>query len=428
MIFYRTLLFVILIFFASFSSAQTDSLSVKLDYHNNKIRKYLDKENALSGFYSIDQAGISMFANAAAKQQKKAEFFIQWKDIPGFCEDIYNNRGFDIYKAGKYIPGLDRPRETQPDRSVQKLKGIRIALDPGHIAGDFMIGELEGKHLKFAKDSLHGLNDSIEIAEGMLTFATASLLKQQLEAEGAEVLLTRKCNGCTAFGKNFQSWKKDDYKNTVDSLYTLGRISLSQKKFFLSPKATDRDIFRVIFKDFELQERAELINNFKPDITVIIHFNVDETNRNWIKPGTKNYNMAFVGGAFMKSDLSTMEKRFEFLRLLVTSDIENSTALSEKVLNNMEDILKVPLAGKNDATYLKEGCLPANEKGVYCRNLQLTRYVHGTLMYGESLYQDNISECQMLNLETDKTKNKRIQQVAESYYLGIINYYQTEKK
>jgi N-acetylmuramoyl-L-alanine amidase len=149
---------------------------------------------------------------------------------------------------------------------------------------------------------------------------------------------------------------------------------------------------------------------------------VDETNTGWTKPANKNFNMTFVGGAFIKSDLSTPEKRFEFLRLLISEDLEKSIALSSSMVKNFEKNLNVKTAKLIDATYLMKGCIATEEAGVYCRNLQLTRYIHSPLVYGETLYQDNINECVLLNKECDKTKNERIQQVAEAYFQGVMNY------
>jgi len=74
-----------------------------------------------------------------------------------------------------------------------------------------------------------------------------------------------------------------------------------------------------------------------------------------------------------------------------------------------------------------EGCLPTEANGVYCRNLQLPRYIHSPIVYGETLYQDNFNECKLLSTETDKTKNKRIQQVADAYFKGILNYVNPSK-
>ncbi len=210
--------------------------------------------------------------------------------------------------------------------------------------------------------------------------------------------------------------------NILQSKNMYGNLEIKQKNILLNPKISKRDKFRSVFKDLELQKRAEIINNYQPDFTVIIHYNVDETNAGWTKPANKNFNMTFVGGAFMKNDLSTPEKRFEFLRLLTSEDLEKSIALSTDMVKSFEKNLNVKTAAYADAKYLVQGCLPTDEVGVYCRNLQLTRYIHCPLVYGETLYQDNINECVLLNKECDKTKNERVQQVAEAYFQGILNY------
>jgi N-acetylmuramoyl-L-alanine amidase len=415
-LFYYFLLLTIL----SFSQDDTQS---RIKYYTQKTQKYLDKEKALSGYYSIDQEGIKIFGSATAKKNNIPEFLVLWNDLENFktaLKAFPNYTIFTNFSNGKYVP-VEKFKISSSSNENEKLKGKKIALDPGHLANDSEMGNLEKKQVRIKKDSLRGINDSLEITEGILTYATALLLKQKLEAEGAEILITR-ANGNSAFGKSFSQWKKDNLKSAVDSLFKTGEISLSQKQYFLSSKAQDRDIFRVIFKDLELAKRAELINNFNPDFTLIIHFNVDETNAGWEKPGIKNFNMTFVGGAFMKSDLSNKEKRFEFLRLMVSEDLEKSIALSSAMVKSFEKILKVKTAGIHEANYLTEGCLPTEEPGVYCRNLQLTRYIHSPLVYGETLCQDNLQEAILLSREKDKTKNERVQQVAEAYYMGIMNY------
>lgn len=413
--------------------AQKDIPS-KIKYYINKAEKYLDKEKALSGYYSIDKEGIKIYSSPQNKANQKAEFTVSWL-LSDYLDDKIQNHTtqqmFDIYfKTGIFkFPEGEYPDAVyiKKNPNAKKLEGIRIAIDPGHIANDFTMGDLEKKHIIIKGDSINGIKDSIEIAEGMLTFATAKLLKDKLEKEGAIVFLTRTADKC-AFGKTFSQWKKHDFKNTLDSLFKIGELKSSQKKYFLSSKVKERDIFRVIFRDLELAKRVELINTFKPDYTVIIHFNVDESNLEWKKTTSKNFNMCFVAGAFMKNDLSNKEKRFEFLRLLVSDDLEKSIALSSFFTKQFELELQVPIAKTGDAKYLLEGCLPTEAEGVYCRNLQLPRYIHSPVVYGETLYQDNINECKLLYEETDKTKNKRIQQVAEAYFNGIMNFANTIKK
>lgn len=428
--------------------SQDSAVVSKIKFLTKKAESYLDKEKALSPYFSIDGNGISIYESYAQKLKGKSEFHISWDNIDDFklCFKTSSVKEvFEIYTKGDYnkaIPcsaqssfpefvskkeenGINEPPFMFDQiylPKIKKLKGLKIAIDAGHTAGDMETGILEKKCLTFQCNGIYGQRDTIAIAEGILTFATAKLLKDKLEAEGAEVFLTRPFNGSTAYGVTFDNWLKTDYKSTVDELYRKGKLSLQQKQFFLSPKASKSDKFRVVFKDAELQKRAEIINNFKPDFTIIIHFNVDETNTGWTRPANKNFNMAFVGGAFMKNDLSTPEKRFEFLRLLISDDLEKSIALSAAMVKSFEGNLNVKTAGTTDAKYLIAGCLPTNESGVYCRNLQLTRYVHGPLVYGETLYQDNMDECFALNKESDKTKNPRVQQVAEAYFQGVLNY------
>lgn len=399
-------------------------MSSKIKYHTEKAQNYLDKEKALSGYYSIDKDGIKMYASPADKTNHKIEFQIDWSNTYALkltCNMYSSEKLMEIYKKGKLGHIIQDGAYIGYNRSEKKLQGLKIAIDPGHIAHNFEMGDLEKKHIIIKGDSINGIKDSIEIAEGILTYATAILLKEKLEKEGATVFLTRTADKC-AFGKTYEQWKKEDLKTAVDSLYKIGELKASQKQYFLSAKAKDRDIFRVIFRDLELAKRVELINNFKPDYSVVIHYNVDETNLDWNKTTTKDYNMCFVGGAFMRTDLSTKEKRFEFLRLLITDDLEKSIAISASVIKNFETELNVPTATARDAKYLIEGCLPTEANGVYCRNLQLTRYIHSPVIYGETLYQDNINECKLLYQETDKTKNKRIQQVADGYFKGILNF------
>lgn len=429
-----TLLLIVLIFWSSSKSfSQDPAIATHIKHYTQKAENQLDKEKALSTFYSINTNGISIYASTQHKLKALPEFHIGWDKLDDFntyLKSCSTQESFQTYLKGIYdmlIPCKSYSKASvKSNEKVGPLTGLKIAIDPGHIAGDMEMGDIEKKCLTFKCDSLKGLKDSIAISEGMLTFATAKLLKAKLEAAGAEVFMTRTFNGSSAFGVTFDEWLKTSYAATVDSLFKAGKISLSQKQFFMGSKASKRDKFRVVFKDAELSQRAKIINKYKPDLTIIIHFNVDETNTNWAKPANKNFNMTFVGGAFMKNDLSSPEKRFQFLRLLITDDLEKSITLSSAVIKSFEKNLNVKTASVKDATYLMEGCLPTSEPGVYSRNLQLTRYIHGPLVYGETLYQDNLNECILLNKECDKTKNERIQQVAEAYFQGILNYVQKQ--
>lgn len=426
---FKTLAILTCFFIANAYSQDTSSEFI-IKTLNKRAEKYLMKDKSVASYFTVNKDGVHIYDSPENKLKARPEFHIRLNQIDDFnlylkkCSTVQLK---EMYKKGSFdTSGIKviQPKAVSTTNPVSgtALKGLKIAIDPGHIAGDMAMGDIEKKCLTFKCTGPDGTTDSIVIAEGILTFATAQLLKAKLEKEGAEVFMTRTFNGGSAFGKSFDDWLKTDYLRAVDSLFKVGKISGSQKQFFLSSKASKRDKFRVIFKDIELAKRSEIINNYKPDLTVIIHFNVDETNTGWLKPANRNFNMAFVGGAFMKNDLPTPEKRLALFRMLVSDDIDNSIALSSSVIKSFEKNLNVKTATIKDAQYLAEGCLPTEEPGVYCRNLQLTRYIQGPLVYGETLYQDNVNECILLNKESDKTKNERIQQVAEAYFQGVLNY------
>jgi len=242
-----------------------------------------------------------------------------------------------------------------------------------------------------------------------LTFETASLLKEKLENAGATVLLSRNKD------VDFDGWIKTSLLRVVDSMFAAKDMTEEEKQFLLF-RATKKDIFRKLFVNLETKERARKINSFAPDFTIIIHYNVDEKNAGWTKPTKKDYDMTFVGGSYLKNEMEKPLSRAEFLRLLLTDDIENSICFSSFFVKSFEKNLAVPTAQQTDADYLAEYCLPTEEPGVFCRNLMLTRMVHGTLVYGETLCQDNLNELELLS------KSGRVQQVVNAYYEGIVKY------
>ena len=72
--------------------------------------------------------------------------------------------------------------EQRPDSSP--LDGLVIAIDPGHIGGDF--SEMEGRHFQMGSDA--------PVKEGDLTLAVAKKLESRLKSMGVNPLLLRQEN------------------------------------------------------------------------------------------------------------------------------------------------------------------------------------------------------------------------------------------
>jgi N-acetylmuramoyl-L-alanine amidase len=305
------------------------------------------------------------------------------------------------------------------------IKGRRIAIDPGHfgVGSDAVKSEMKFLSIAF-DDGLKGYKDTVKLLESHLNFQTAIILKGLLEEQGAVVMLTRSADDFTSFECNYADWKKKYLKKTIDSLLQFGIITIPRAQQLL--KMSDRDLFWDLFRDIELTNRVDKINAFKPDITVIIHYNVDEKNAPWKQFTDNNYTMAFIPGAFTQKDLGKTENKADFFRLLLSQQVLESEKLALETVKCFNRNLDVPVANSNSANYLKQNCIATTYSGVYCRNLVMCRKINSTLVYGESLYQDNKKEAlQLVKKDIEAygvTTSKRVITVARSYFESIMTY------
>lgn len=429
----RSALRIVLFLLVAVSSLQAQTAVAR---YSGKLKKQVLLSGQSTSLCSIDADGIRMYASDRDKNAKRPEYFLRWKDTTLFRIMLRVETKEEAMRL--LAAGSDSIRKRKSKyRSVNALSqsndcplsGWRIAIDPGHVAGDLATGKIEGKYVQFPlienKDTTQ-----IEIVEGVIAWQTADLLRKLLEAEGAEVLLTRQGQGMSAFGKTFNDWKRDDFRRVLDSLIAAKEITNAAMIRKLRGAPDDTTIFREVFRSLELKKRADLINAWQPNISIIIHYNVDEKNTDWLKPTDKNFCMAFIGGGFHTGSLDTPEQRFDFLRLLVSSDLERSEALSGLTVQSLTEKLGLPAARAKDASYLAQNCIEEDSSGVYGRNLALCRMIEGPLVYGETLYQDNRTECRAL-MQQDYTYggmpmhvSSRVGKAAEAYYAAIMAYAQ----
>jgi N-acetylmuramoyl-L-alanine amidase len=290
---------------------------------------------------------------------------------------------------------------------------------------------VEGKFVRMRASAQTRMQE-IAFNEANLTLATALALQEKLIAQGAEVLLTRSAPGMSAMGIGYSEWRETQFSSSIQYAIEIGLIDSAEAKYFRT-KATEKEIFINLFNRLDLLARAKMINTFHPDLTMILHYNVDSKNweqrdaEGYMYSGSENYCMAFVPGSFMFGELEKPVDRLAFLRLLITDDLAASTNLSGKVVEQFEKKLHVPpVKQSQQLTYLQNACIPIGGPGVFARNLTLTRLVYGPLCYGESLCQDHIIEAQALNKKDAEVAgipaSSRVIEVADAYYEGVMRY------
>lgn len=319
---------------------------------------------------------------------------------------------------------MDDDKKPSKRKRSKPLQGYRIAIDAGHFAANIQEARLEQKFLAIVKDSLRQPGDTSYLFEAELNFVTAELIRKKLEEAGATVFNPRKSKGLTALGCSYADWFRLYRERTLDSLQRCKELSeeRAQQLKLLSPYK----LFWAFFRDFELAHRARLINQQKPHLTLIVHYNVDERNAPWIRLSSRNATMCFIGGAFTADNLSKTESYLHFIRMVLSNQLNESEKLSALTVTAFSNRLQIKKAHTEDIDYLNDNCLKTNSEGVFSRNLMLCRLINSPLVYGEALFQDNVMEFDRLLQvvsSTDKTPlTSRLVSVAECYTEAVINY------
>ena len=161
----------------------------------NRFDTYLNYHGSLNSLVDIALDKI-VFYNA----HKQTEFTLlknDWEKFAFLLKKLTEDSLEKIYENKALLNKYKTPTNNGSKKSIHELK---IVIDPGHISGNMDMARIEQKYLHFTKQNHAALKqDSVDIAEGKLTFETASILKKMLEEKGATVSLSRKENS-TSFG------------------------------------------------------------------------------------------------------------------------------------------------------------------------------------------------------------------------------------
>ena len=168
-----------------------------------------------------------------------------------------------------------------PTRALP-LEGLHIALDPGHIGGDY--AAIENREIKWG---------DVVIREGTMTLRTAELLRPMLEELGASVTLVRT---------------------------KLEPVTLKA--------ASDFSDARLFYRTSEIRARARLINeSIKPDLVICLHFNGTASKN----PELFQHFHIILNGTYTAGELAHEDERFQMLQRLLSGTIEEEIPLARVV-------------------------------------------------------------------------------------------------
>jgi hypothetical protein len=281
------------------------------------------------------------------------------------------------------VPYPYRTRATSTD-PTRPLKGIKIALDPGHIGGDW--AKLEARWFQLGNDP--------PVMEATLALITCQRLAERLEADGATVVWAKKSlepvtnlrpedlHSAAIAALALSKPKDDSFKPSF--LFGLETPRTSHRGSHApSQNRIDEEAALLFYRVAEIRARGDVVNRLHPDLTICVHYNADD----WGNPDhpelvANSRLIIFVNGFYEPGELTYDDYKFDLMRKLLDRTAVNEERGCALVGQAMLDSFKYPpdTAGKFSAKRITD--VPS----VYTRDLLANRIYHGPVIYCEGPY------------------------------------------
>lgn len=217
---------------------------------------------------------------------------------------------------------LPTPRTWQPTASLpipppeKPLSNLHIAIDPGHIGGEW--AKVEERWFQIGNDK--------PVTEGDMTLHVAKLLKPLLEKMGAQVSLVR---------------------STIDPITPLRPENLAElaaESPSSDPASLRRFAEKLFYRTAEIRARAKLVNEtIKPDLVLCLHFNAEgwgDPTKPTLIPRTHFH--VLLNGAYTSDEIHLADQRFAMLEKLLQRTHEEEAMVGQSVASTFAEISKLP--------------------------------------------------------------------------------------
>ncbi|MGA0845415.1 MAG: hypothetical protein ACO3RV_02655 [Luteolibacter sp.] len=237
----------------------------------------------------------------------------EWIQLDDESASIRTSEGEFVLRFARDEPESAVPRswkraaELPPAPDERPLQDLHIAIDPGHLGGEW--ARVEGRWLQFG--------DGPPVMEGEMTLLVAQLLKPRLEAMGAQVSLVRED------AQPATRLRPDD----------LLEVAASSSPEPLEDLALRRLAERLFYRTAEIRARAVRVNEeIRPDLVLCLHFNADA----WGDPTMPELVAAshfhiLLNGAYTDDELAADDQRYAMLEKLLTRTHDEEAAVAASV-------------------------------------------------------------------------------------------------
>ena len=303
------------------------------------------------------------------------------------------------------------------------LSGLRIALDPGHIGGEW--AKMEERWFK--------MGDTPPVEEGEMTLRVAKMLAAKLQTFGARVSFVRQKN------EPVTPFRPDDFKGAARAVLRASGTENPREDFDGPDDPLKEQTVRwhseiLFYRNSEIRQRARLVNSqLHPDLVLCLHFNAeawgDERNPTFID---KNHLHLLVNGSYLESDLAFDDERFEMLRRLLSRAYDEEIKIADIVAAKMAKEMQLP-----SYLYTTDNVTKVGTSGyVYARNLVATRLYQCPVVYFEPYVMNNsevFARIQAGDYDgtrpiNDVERPSIYREYVDSVVSGLVEYYRQERR
>jgi hypothetical protein len=318
------------------------------------------------------------------------------------------------------VPRLWHPAKSLPSAKAHKpLSGLRIALDPGHLGGEW--AKMEERWFQ--------VGSTEPVREGDLTLKVARLLGTRLRELGAKVFFVRNSN------EPVTAKRPDDFRELARKILIENGVP-QPRADVLDPNDPEKEQTirwqsEILFYRYsEIRRRAALVNfKLHPDLVLCLHFNAE----GWGDPNNPtltdiNHLHLLVNGSYLQQELEFDDERFEMIRRLLSRAYEEELPLADTVAAAMARETQLPpyqYPTTNSTTKV------GTSGYVYARNLLATRLYRCPVVYCEPYVmnsKDAFARIQAGDYQGTRNVNgserKSIfREYADSVADGLVEYY-----
>lgn len=339
--------------------------TITREVFEDKLNLLFDPQGGLRPYIRIEQDKVLIYDTDLHDSQTHPIYTLHFAPHPDEVGEIPRS-----YRTAAEFRAMPKQKP---------LEGLRVAIDPGHIGGEW--GPIEMRSVIFA-----GIGT---VQEGNFNIITAKIIRSKLEALGATVFLTREGM------EPVSQLRPENFYDEARRLIYERSPELKARLSALPPEQQNKELGQrlinvanyVFARTAEKIARAEkLQKEFKADVTLVLYINATPASgRGELTPD--NRNTFFVHGCYMPGELKHASQRLALFEKLLSRTGATEFHVATHIAQAFKRITGLPPVLYGDTKTTRQ--LDPGNPYVIARNLAANREYPGPVVVPEPYFMNN---------------------------------------